>query len=358
MELEPLRKDIETCFGASCNFCERGCPVYQVLKKKTFTSRGKNRAMLGVLQKKVKPSERLADVFYQCTLCGNCDRWCALKDTQNFRKIREFLIKKGFGLEKHKENLANIQNYGTPYGKVDRKSWQKGKEFSKTSQALFFAGCTMPAKQPDILEKAVKLLGHENIQVMADEVCCASYLMRTGYRTEYEVIFRKLHDFIKKNNIKEIITACPGCYSTIKEGLQEKGVDVRVYHLLEKLAGRIESGELKVKRKFGRLTYHDPCHLGRMGNVFEPPRKILSAIGELVEMKHNRFESLCCGAGGGVRTAYPELSRMMGERRLAEAKESGATILTTACPFCRLQFRSIGGTDVRNVLELLEEASS
>jgi Fe-S oxidoreductase len=125
--------------------------------------------------------------------------------------------------------------------------------------------------------------------------------------------------------------------------------------MVEKLADDVKSGKLRLKKKFGKITYHDPCHLGRLGGVFDAPRLILSNAGELVEMRHNRFESQCCGAGGGVRAAYPKVAEKIAKKRIQEAKDSGAGLLVTACPFCEGMLKSVGGIDVKDIAEIVEE---
>ncbi len=359
MTLEDYAEDIETCFGTSCNFCERGCPVYRVLNKKVYTSRGRNRAILGILKGKVKPSKELADAYYRCTLCGNCERWCALPDTKITRALREYLIEHGFENEAHKKLVENIEQTGNPYGEspATKHDWQNWFEFSNNSKTLFFAGCTMPLRQPEILKKGLELLDTSKLRVMADkdlqEPCCGSVLNRTGHTQAGKAQAAKLAQFIRDNDIHEIITACPGCLTTIQEILEDNNLDVTLKPMLAKLAEELTSGKIKVKPTGKKMTYHDPCHLGRLHGVFDAPRVIISKIGVLIEMPNNRYDSFCCGAGGGVRAGYSELSHDIGKIRVEEAKATGAEILVTACPFCERQFQEIGGIEVKDIIELV-----
>jgi Fe-S oxidoreductase len=105
------------------------------------------------------------------------------------------------------------------------------------------------------------------------------------------------------------------------------------------------------------MTYHDPCHLGRLGGVFEEPRDIVKEVATLVEMPNNRYESRCCGAGAGLQSAFPKLSRELASKRISEAKATGATTLVTSCPFCETQLRTIPGIRVIDLMELLLEAT-
>lgn len=357
MSLEDYRADIETCFGASCGLCERKCPVYQIVKKKTFTSRGRNRAILGIIEGKVKPSQAMADAYNLCMLCGCCERWCALPDTEIERELRKYLIEEGFEIEKHKENVKNVMKFGNPYGVEDLNKWKEGIKFSSPQETstLFFAGCTMPIRQPETLKKAVKMLGPEKLAVMEHEICCGSYVLRTGYEKEYDELTNRFLKYLDENGIKEIITACPGCYTTIKEKLEKHGSEIKVTHILEKLVEMLEKHKLTVKRILGKVTYHDPCHIGRMEGLIEDPREILRQISDFIEMPNHGFDSNCCGAGGGVRAAFPELSLEIGKKRIEEAKATKAEILISSCPFCEEQFRAIGSIKVMDIIDAVWE---
>ncbi|HIH01135.1 TPA: (Fe-S)-binding protein, partial [Thermoplasmata archaeon] len=107
----------------------------------------------------------------------------------------------------------------------------------------------------------------------------------------------------------------------------------------------------------GRVTYHDPCHLGRLGGVFDEPREIVKAVADFVEMPNSGYESRCCGAGAGLQSAFPKLSRDLAQKKIDEAKATGATTLVTCCPFCETQLRSVPGIEVVDLMELLLEAS-
>ncbi len=358
MSLADYKEDIITCFGASCGFCERKCPVYQIIKKKTHTSRGRNRTILGIIEGKVKPSQEMAEAYYQCMLCGCCERWCALPDTEIERELRKYLVEEGFEIEKHKTNVDNVMKFGNPYAVDDLNKWKEGIKFSspKDSQTLFFAGCTMPLRQPETLKRAVQMIGPENIAVMDEEVCCGSYVIRMGYEKEYNELSDRFLKYLTDNGIREIITACPGCYTTIKEKLQKFKSDIEVTHMTQILVEMLEKHKLTVKKILGKVTYHDPCHLGRLEDLIDEPREILRQISNFREMPDHGYDSNCCGAGGGVRAAYPELSLEIGKKRIEEVKATGAEILVSSCPFCEEQFKSIGGIKVMDIIDMVWEA--
>lgn len=358
MSLEDYKDDVVTCFGASCGFCERKCPIYQIAKKKTLTSRGRNRTILGIIEGKVKPSAALAEAYYQCMLCGCCERWCALPDTEIERELRQYLVENGCEIEKHKENVASVMEFGNPYGEGDLDKWRDGIGFAseEDTTVLFFAGCTMPLRQPETLRKLVELIGPETMAVMENPVCCGSYVLRTGYQKEYSELTERFLDYLKGRSISEIITPCPGCYTTLREKLTESMPDIRVVHTTQKLKEMLDSGKIAVARNIGKTTYHDPCHLGRLEGIIEEPRAILRKISDFAEMPDSGFDSNCCGAGGGVRAAFPELSEEIGKKRMREAQETKADILVSSCPFCEAQFENIGGMEVMDIVDALWKA--
>lgn len=363
--LEEFRDELETCFGTSCGFCERGCPVYQVLKVKTLCMRGRNRTMLGLIQGRFDITPAVIEAAFECTLCGNCDRWCALKNTEHTRAFREFLLKRGVEpMKEHSSILLSIRNYGNPWfqPRSARNRWARQLGIPKAApgkqDVLFFAGCTSAVTRQlnRSLVASAKLLQRAGVSFATmnhDEPCCGSTLLRVGQTEAYrELAAENLRKF-DLLGIKRIVTACPGCYTTLRRSLEEAGSKIAVAHISTEIARLIEDGKLRVRRSGERVTYHDPCHLGRLGGIFDEPRIIVKAVAELVEMPNNRYESRCCGAGAGLQSAFPKLSKELAARRVAEAKATGATAIVTTCPFCETQLRTVPGIRVIDLMELL-----
>ena len=209
------------------------------------------------------------------------------------------------------------------------------------------------------LVATAKLLQRANVKFAVlgqDEPCCGSTLLRVGQTEAYDDLARKNVERFESLGIKKIITACPGCYTTLKKSLEELGSKIEVVHAVKEIADLVKSGKLKVKRSPEKMTYHDPCHLGRLGGVFAEPREIVKALGDFVEMPNHGYESRCCGAGAGLQSAFPKLSRELASKRIEEAKGTGATTLVTCCPFCETQLRTVPGTRVVDLMELLLES--
>ena len=210
---------------------------------------------------------------------------------------------------------------------------------------LYFRGCTAREKQTCISQATEMLLKEAGVdyRTLDDEKCCGSVLLRTGFLKEAEEQIRRNTDVLKG---EKIITSCAGCYKTLKDDYE--GLDViHISQLLDKL---IKEGKIKISKKDFDVTYHDSCHLGRHGGVFDEPREVIKSVANLIEMENNRESSLCCGAGGGVKSAYPEIANQMAELRINQAKQTGCSTLVTPCPFCKLNLEN----DDMEVLDLTE----
>ncbi len=208
----------------------------------------------------------------------------------------------------------------------------------------------------ELLRKAdvnFKLLGK-------DEWCCGSVLLRTGNIETAKDIAEHNIQVLNKADTTQVLTSCAGCYRTLKKDYEEMfgKQNFEIIHIVDFLGELVDEGKLKFPEVKIKVTYHDPCHLGRHTNIYDTPRKILNSIPglELVEMARNRKNARCCGAGGGVRSAFKELSDKMADERLKEAEETGAEVLTSACPFCTFALREAAkrnGSKMR-VLDLPE----
>ena len=200
---------------------------------------------------------------------------------------------------------------------------------------LYFRGCTAREKQTDIAEATERLLEIAGVDfhTLDDEKCCGSVLLRTGFIDEAQNQIKKNTETLKG---QKIITSCAGCYKTLKEDYE--GLDV--IHISQLLDELIREGKLNFSKRDLNVTYHDSCHLGRHCNVYDEPRNVIQSVADITEMENIRENSLCCGAGGGVKSAYPEIANQMASLRIAQAKETGCKTLVTPCPFCKLNLEN------------------
>ena len=210
---------------------------------------------------------------------------------------------------------------------------------------IYFRGCTAREKETSIADATEELLKLADVEyrVLEDEKCCGSVLIRTGFIDEAQKQIEKNTELLSG---ELILTSCAGCYKTLKQDYD----DLDVIHISQFLNTLVDEKKLDFNKKDLKVTYHDSCHLGRHCNVFDEPRNVISNVGNLIEMQNNRENSLCCGAGGGVKSAYLEIASQMADSRISQAIETGADLLVTPCPFCKLNLKDRG----LNVLDLTE----
>ena len=210
---------------------------------------------------------------------------------------------------------------------------------------LYFRGCTAREKQTEISKATERLLDLAGVDyhVLDDEKCCGSVLLRTGFEKQAKEQIKKNTEILKD---EKIITSCAGCYKTLKEDYD--GLDV--VHISQLLDELIRENKLNFTKADFKVTYHDSCHLGRHMDVFDEPRNAIESVADIVEMENSREDSLCCGAGGGVKSAYPEIADQMAKSRLAQARKTGCETFLVSCPFCKLNLEN----DEIEVLDLTE----
>lgn len=212
--------------------------------------------------------------------------------------------------------------------------------FLNGEEMIYFRGCVAREKLNKISEATEEILNHANIdfKLIETETCCGSFLLRTGFVDDAKEVMENTLNEIEG---EKIITSCAGCYKTFKEDYPEiLGVKLDVMHTSQFFSELVDNGKLEVEYLDKTVTYHDPCHLGRHLEEYDAPRNILKKIANLVEMKRNKENSRCCGAGAGVRSAHPEITENIAKMRINDLEEIDAKILVTSCPFCILNLES------------------
>jgi Fe-S oxidoreductase len=294
------------------------------------------------------------DSLNTCTTCGLCEQMCpsGASPVKVIENVRHQLVLQGKMTGAQKSLRSEAIGKGNPLGETkERMAWlgDCGKDIAKTADYVFFAGCLGSYRYPELTKRTFDILKGFGVTVLEEEVCCGSPLLRTGSDPS-ELISKNLEQ-IKKTGAHTIITGCAGCYTALKNDYPG---NLDVVHVTEFLADRL--AELDLKKLDLKVTYHDPCHLGRCNGVFDAPRQIIRSVCDLEEMKNNREKSKCCGAGGGVLKGYPELSLDISKKRLEEIPKD-VDYLVTACPLCRTNLKR-GGPEVEvlDIIDLLEKA--
>jgi heterodisulfide reductase subunit D len=362
-----MRYDACTRCGECTTTCPTGgeaqdveliTPRGKILKLKEFYKKqyGLKARLLGPAEIPEEQLKELASRAYECTICGQCKTVCPARlDTiEMWENMREFLVANGLApLPAHEQIVKSIENYDNPWmqPRSQRSRWSKRIEkevkiedaLKDKPEVLFFVGCTA-AYDPNIKDMAIdtaRVLAKAKVDFGTlgnDEGCCGSTLMRTGLVDSAKKMVRKNIELFEKAGSSTIVTSCAGCFKTIRQDYPKVGkVGARVVHVTQFVNELIDQKKLVFdKRVEAKVTYHDPCHLGRHNKLYDEPRKILESIPgvKLVEMERNREESRCCGAGGGVKTAFPDLAQKISALRIEDAERTDADILVTSCPFC------------------------
>jgi Fe-S oxidoreductase len=277
------------------------------------------------------------------------------------------------GHKKYAENVEKTHNiFGLPHSQ--RFDWlPKDAKVSKTAKTAFFVGCSNAYQHPDNARNTVKILnaGGMDFRLLgADEYCCGAPLWRTGQREAAVKLAEHNLETLRKQGIKTLITSCAECYGTFK-GFYPRiaKLDFEVLHITEVIKKMLDEGRLKLnKTRSMKVTYHDPCLLGRLSELYVPwdgeikaygyhdppkewrrgtngvyaaPREVLKAVPgiELVEMTRNEENSFCCGGGGGVPDAFPDFALWTARERLGEAGSTGAEAVVSSCPWCETNFQ-------------------
>ncbi|MBO7159042.1 MAG: (Fe-S)-binding protein [Methanobrevibacter sp.] len=218
---------------------------------------------------------------------------------------------------------------------------------------LYFRGCTAREKLTSISKATERILkaAKINYETLEDEQCCGSVLLRTGFVDD---AIEQMNGNLKDFEGKTIVTSCSGCYKTLKEDYKKYlGVDLKVIHISQLLEQLIKENKINLKgNKDLKVTYHDSCHLGRHAGEYEAPRNVIQSISNLVEMENNKENARCCGSGGGVKSAYGELSNSIAQLRIKEAEDTDADLMVSACPFCKLNLSQ--NSDNLEILDLSE----
>ncbi|MHA1382844.1 MAG: (Fe-S)-binding protein [Candidatus Helarchaeota archaeon] len=329
------------------------CPSAAKFGFESFYASGKIELARAFIEGTIKESTpRLLDVLYTCTGCGACKEQChelsgvQIDHIELFEEMKAYIVSKGWGpLPKHAEFAKSIYKNHNPYNEPheERFDWLT-EPITDDAPVVYFVGCTSSYRQQNIAKATVKVLKASNTPIKVlrqEEWCCGSTLIRTGQIDKIKEIASHNIEALKSIGAEKVIFSCAGCFRTFKEDYPNLGFKLpfKVKHTTQFFLELIRKNKLKLKMLPQDVTYHDPCHLGRHARVYKQPRKIISKIAKFHEMPRNTTDSFCCGAGSGVRAAYPEFSKWVCKNRLDEVDEIGAKILISACPFCENNFK-------------------
>ncbi len=333
------------CF--QCGLCDTVCPWNRVT---TFSMRKIVRqATFGL-------TEIESEDIWRCTTCGRCPQHCP-RDVQQIESgvaLRRIATEYGVfppAAKPIKTIAASLVAEGNPLNE-DRKKrggWAEGlavKTFTEGMEILYFPGC-YPNYDPRMKKVAratatiLKQAGVDFGILGPKENCCGESIRKAGDEELFKRLARENIKTFIDNGVKKILVSSPHCYHTFKNEYPEFMANFEVIHMAQFLFELIQEGRLEITKEYGKkVTYHDPCYLGRHNNIYDEPREILEGIPglELCEMADTRVDSFCCGGGGGRIWMETPKGERFSDLRLDQAMDIGAEELVTCCPYCITNF--------------------
>ena len=358
-------------FCYQCGKCDTVCPWNKV---RNFSMRKLIReATFGL-------TEIEHEEIWRCTTCGKCQQQCPrdVKQIVNMIALRRFATGYGVFPEAIKPVRAassGLTSDGNPFGeeRSKRADWAKGlsvKTFTEGMDVLYFPGCYLSydARLKKVAAATVNILNKAGVDfgiLGTKENCCGESIRKTGNEALFKQLARENIKTFIDNGVKKIVVSSPHCYHTFKNEYPEFNVNFEVVHISQYLFQLINEGKLQISKEYAKkITYHDPCYLGRHNGIYDEPRGVLEKIGglELNEMPETRENSMCCGMGGGRIWIETQKSDRFANLRIDQAIGVGAEVLVTACPYCITNFedsRLVLGYDdliqVKDITEILQE---
>jgi Fe-S oxidoreductase len=358
-------------FCYQCGKCDTVCPWNRV--RKFYVRKIVNQAKFGVVSFE-------AEDIWLCTTCRNCVQRCprGVEIIDVMRAVRRLMVPDGVvpaSIPSLRSVMTSFASVGNPWGQEpkDRANWgneQGVPEFTEGMEVLYFP-CCYPSYDPrlkkvaqataDLLKKAGVNFG----VLGSKEMCCGESIRKAGNEALFKRLARENIKTFIESGVKKIVVASPHCFHTFKNEYPEFKVNFEVLHITQYLGQLIKEGRLKITGEYKKkVTYHDPCYLGRHNGIYDEPREILKKIPglELNEMADARESSLCCGMGGGRIWMETAKNERFSDIRLKQAQDTGAEILATACPYCITQFEdsrmSLADSSViqiKDITEILQE---
>jgi heterodisulfide reductase subunit D len=366
-ELKDVRGTVSACL--KCANCTTSgwpqehqlCPLYSHDRCFAFCCGGFMYVIKSIADKQLDYSSSLAELAFTCTGCGACTDLCNRYDGLDMiRLLRHEIVKRGLVPGgKAKQIYDEVKHKGDFGDKSSLKIPVKIK--SDNADTAIFAECFHTGTQKRIYESAVKLLAKigNPVSVFSEQGCCGSTLYEYGFWDELEPLVKANWEKMKAHKDKRFIFINPHCQEFVVNRYPElvPGYSgLKNLHFSQLLADAFKEKKLKSKNTGKiKVSYHDPCHLGRGLGIYDAPREVLSSLDgvELVEMERNREDSFCCGAGavGNYFPGFPEENAM---KRIKEFKETGADLLITCCPSCQEIFQKVLGEEKGQVKDLAE----
>jgi Fe-S oxidoreductase len=357
------------CF--QCGMCDTVCPWNRV---RQFSIRKIIReATFGL-------TEIEGEDIWRCTTCGRCPQRCprGVKQIEvgvSLRRVASNYDVFPASVRPARTARASLISEGNPlqFERKKRADWAKDlgvKPFAEGMEVLYFVGCylSFDPRMKKVATATAKILKKAgvNFGILGEkENCCGESIRKTGSEEVFRTLAKENIKTFIDNGVKKILVSSPHCYHTFKNEYPEFMVNFEVVHITQYLEELVKTGRLTLTKDYAKkVTYHDPCYMGRHNDIYDEPRDVLKRIAglELIELPDSRKDSLCCGGGGGRIWMDTPKSERFSDLRLKQAKEIGAQVLATACPYCitnfeesRLNLEYGDVIEVKDITEIIQE---
>lgn len=347
-QVKSIIKECSLYMCLECGKCSASCP--RMLAGKEYSPR--------LLAQKIiaEPGDAqyIESAIWECLTCARCEARCPSNvDVTGFiRKMREVLAPDDLGLLGHKAHDGALHTWmrimTAPDLEQNRLDWLTDDlKVQDSGELAFFTGCVpyfddffsnIGVNTIRLSKDSIRLLNFIDIEpvLLGNERCCGHDLLWTGDRENFKALAKLNYEQFKDHGVKQVVTACPECYQVLGTFMPQviPGFDLEVTLLIDLMEREIDKRGVTFSPMERKVTYQDPCRLGRMAGVYEQPRNLLKRIPglELAEMANSRQSAMCCGNSSWINCdAY---SKRIQVERLKEAKDTGADLLVTACPKC------------------------
>ncbi|MBS7642989.1 (Fe-S)-binding protein [Candidatus Bathyarchaeota archaeon] len=358
---------------SQCAACTGSCPV-------ALTGPLRIRKLMRQAQFGLRDKILQSDVLWTCTMCNECFERCpkAVDIPKVILTLRNLAVERGLAPKAVMQAESSVMNLRNLFGANPSIREFRLKKLTKfypqmiqakideKADIVYWVGCIASyfGRIQGVPYAIASILNHvgENWTLLNEEWCCGRPLALSGVIGDYAKIAEHNVRVVEALGVRRLVTGCPGCMLAFKNDypkILNRELNFEVIHFTQLLDQYVSKGMLASKKLVGRVVYHDPCELGRLGGIFKEPRNILERfVTRVVESKENLRNSRCCGAGGFVRGINSSLAESLALARLKTLLETDAELIVTACPGCEQNLKDAAlkqkvGVQVLDVAELV-----